>query len=147
MNKEKIKIGILGCGRVCEHYIQKIFIPERVGNLYEVVAVCDIDIKRSNYVANIFSCNAYNSIQEFVQQKNMEVATRHEAAVRLRLRSDTNLPGAEIEGTTAIIEDLDLGERRRGATNNGRNDAEANFGKEINLKRFDVNICICSYSI
>jgi predicted dehydrogenase len=73
MNKEKIKIGILGCGRVCEHYIQKIFIPERVGNLYEIIAVCDIDIKKSTHVANIFSCKAYNSIQEFVQQKNMEV--------------------------------------------------------------------------
>ena len=73
MNKEKIKIGILGCGRVCEHYIQKIFIPERVGNFYEVVAVCDVDRKKSNYVANIFSCKSYNNIQEFVQQKNMEV--------------------------------------------------------------------------
>ena len=73
MNREKIKIGILGCGRVCEHYIQKIFIPERVGNLYEVVAVCDVDIEKSTYVANIFSCKAYNSIQEFVQKKNMEL--------------------------------------------------------------------------
>ena len=73
MNKEKIKIGILGCGRVCEHYIQKILVPERVGNLFEVIAVCDIDIRKSTYVANIFSCKAYNSIEEFVQQKNMEV--------------------------------------------------------------------------
>ena len=73
MNREKIKIGILGCGRVCEHYIQKIFIPERVGNLYEVVAVCDVDIEKSTYVANIFACKAYNSIQEFVQKKNMEL--------------------------------------------------------------------------
>ena len=39
---------------MCEHYIQKIFIPERVGNLYEVVAVCDVDIEKSAYVANIF---------------------------------------------------------------------------------------------
>ena len=73
MNKEKIKIGILGCGRVCEHYIQKIFISERVGNLYEVVAVCDVDIKRSAYVANIFSCKSYNNVQDFVQQSNIEV--------------------------------------------------------------------------
>ena len=58
---------------MCEHYIQKIFIPERVGNLYEVVAVCDVDIEKSTYVANIFSCKAYNSIHEFVRQKNMEV--------------------------------------------------------------------------
>ena len=36
MDKNKLKIGILGCGRVCEHYIDKIFIPERVGDLYEI---------------------------------------------------------------------------------------------------------------
>ena len=71
MNKEKIKIGILGCGRVCEHYIQKIFISERVGDLYEVVAVCDVDINKSTYVASMFSCKSYNNIQEFVQQKNI----------------------------------------------------------------------------
>ena len=73
MNKQKIKIGILGCGRVCEHYIQKIFISERVGNLYQVVACCDVDKKKSNYVGNIFSCKSYDSIEEFVQQDNMEV--------------------------------------------------------------------------
>ena len=47
MVRPKIKLGILGCGRVCEHYIEKILIPERVGGLYEVVACCDIDEKKS----------------------------------------------------------------------------------------------------
>ncbi len=70
---EKIKIGILGCGRVCEHYIQKILISERVGNLYEVVACCDVDGKKSKYVGNIFSCKSYDNIEEFVQHENMEV--------------------------------------------------------------------------
>ena len=73
MNKEKIKIGILGCGRVCEHYIQKILISERVGTLYQVVACCDVDKKKSEYVGNIFSCESYNNIEEFVQHKNLEV--------------------------------------------------------------------------
>ena len=73
MNKEKIKIGILGCGRVCEHYIQKILISERVGTLYQVVACCDVDKKKSKYVGNIFSCRSYNNIEEFVQHKKMEV--------------------------------------------------------------------------
>ena len=73
MNKEKIKIGILGCGRVCEHYIQKILISERVGTLYQVIACCDVDKKKSTYVGNIFSCRSYNNIEEFVQHKEMEV--------------------------------------------------------------------------
>ena len=73
MTKEKIKIGILGCGRVCEHYIQKILISERVGTLYQVIACCDVDKKKSTYVGNIFSCRSYNDIEEFVQHKEMEV--------------------------------------------------------------------------
>ncbi len=73
MNNKKIKIGILGCGRVCEHYIQKILISERVGTLYEVVACCDVDISKSNHVGNIFSCKPYNNIEEFVKHDKMEV--------------------------------------------------------------------------
>ena len=73
MSEEKIKIGILGCGRVCDHYIQKILISERVGTLYEVVACCDVDKKKSSYVGNIFSCKSYNTIDEFVQHENMEI--------------------------------------------------------------------------
>jgi len=73
MSKEKIKIGILGCGRVCEHYIQKILISEKVGTLYQVVACCDVDKKKSTYVGNIFSCRSYNSIEEFVKHKEMKV--------------------------------------------------------------------------
>ena len=73
MSDERIKIGILGCGRVSEHYIKRILISERVGTLYEVVACCDIDIKKSDYVGNIFSCEPYNNIEEFVKHKNMEI--------------------------------------------------------------------------
>ena len=53
MSKQQIKIGILGCGRVCEHYIQKIFISKRVGSLYQVVACCDVDKKKVT-IGNIF---------------------------------------------------------------------------------------------
>ena len=73
MTIEKLKLGILGCGRVCEHYIKKILIPERVGELYEVVACCDVDENKSKSVAKIFSCKAFNDIGEFVQYKGMEV--------------------------------------------------------------------------
>ena len=73
MVKTKIKLGILGCGRVCEHYIEKILIPERVGELYDVVACCDVDPKKSNYVAKRFSCRAFNDIEAFVRFESMEV--------------------------------------------------------------------------
>ncbi|MDC3080961.1 Gfo/Idh/MocA family oxidoreductase [Paracoccaceae bacterium] len=73
MVRKKLKLGIIGCGRVCEHYIEKILIPERVGELYEVVACCDVDEKKSKYVAEKFSCKAFNDINEFVKYKGMEV--------------------------------------------------------------------------
>jgi len=73
MVKTKIKLGILGCGRVCDHYIEKILIPERVGELYDVVACCDVDPKKSKYVAERFSCKAFNDIEEFVQYESIEV--------------------------------------------------------------------------
>ena len=63
MVRAKLKLGILGCGRVCRHYIEKILIPERVGELYDVVACCDIDPKKSKYVAERFSCKAFNDIE------------------------------------------------------------------------------------
>ena len=68
MVKTKIKLGILGCGRVCEHYIEKILIPERVGELYDVVACCDVDPKKSKYVSERFSCKAFNDIEELALQ-------------------------------------------------------------------------------
>ncbi len=73
MNRKKLKLGILGCGRVCEHYIEKILIPERVGDLYEVVACCDVDKNKSNNVAKNLSCKAFSDINDFVQYKGMEI--------------------------------------------------------------------------
>ena len=73
MDKEKLKIGILGCGRVCEHYIDKIFIPGRVGDIYEIVACCDVDNVKSNNIGKKLSCQPYNNINEFVKHKNMEI--------------------------------------------------------------------------
>ena len=73
MNRKKLKLGILGCGRVCEHYIEKILIPERVGDLYEVVACCDVDKAKSDNVGKTLRCQAYNNIDEFVKHKSMEM--------------------------------------------------------------------------
>ena len=73
MDKTKLKLGVLGCGRICEHYLEKILISERVGTLYQVVACCDVDKEKSTHVANIFSCKPYNDIEDFIKHKSMEV--------------------------------------------------------------------------
>ena len=97
MSKEKLKIGILGCGRVCEHYIEKIFIPERVGTLYEIVACCDVDENKSNYVGSVFSCKSYISIEDFVKHKDMEVVViltksgQHYQHAKICLSNDLNV--------------------------------------------------------
>ena len=46
MLKNKLNIGILGCGRIFDHYIGKILCSNELINLYKVVAVCDADQKK-----------------------------------------------------------------------------------------------------
>ena len=73
MDKKKLKIGILGCGRVCEHYIDKIFIPGRVGDLYEIVACCDVDKIKSESVGERLNCKPYYTLDKFLRHKSMEI--------------------------------------------------------------------------
>ena len=97
MNEPRLKIGILGCGRVCEHYIDKILIPERVGNLFQVVACCDVDKNKSNNVAKVFSCKSYNNLEEFVKNKDIEVVLiltksgQHFEHAKICLSNDLNV--------------------------------------------------------
>ncbi len=97
MNEPRLKIGILGCGRVCEHYINKILIPERVGNLFQVVACCDVDKNKSNNVARVFSCKSYNNLEEFVKNKDIEVVLiltksgQHFEHAKICLSNDLNV--------------------------------------------------------
>ena len=52
---------------------RKNFNSERVGTLYDIVACCDVDENKSNYVGSVFSCKSYISIEDFVKHKDMEV--------------------------------------------------------------------------
>ena len=54
MNKEKIKIGILGCGRVCEHYLKKILISEKVGTLPKSLLVAMWTRRKAHMLKYIF---------------------------------------------------------------------------------------------
>ena len=47
MLKNKLNIGILGCGRIFDHYIGKILCSSELINLYKVVAVCDTDQEKA----------------------------------------------------------------------------------------------------
>ena len=72
------------------------FISKRVGSLYQVVAA-DVDKKKSDYVGNIFSCKSYDSIEEFILHKNMEVVIvltksgQHFEHAKICLENDLNV--------------------------------------------------------
>ena len=51
---------------------RKNFIPES-WYPYDIVACCDVDENKSNYVGSVFSCKSYISIEDFVKHKDMEV--------------------------------------------------------------------------
>ena len=79
---KKIKLGILGCGRVCEHYVEKILILKS-RRVYEVVACCDVDENKSKIVAERFSCKAFSDINDFIQYNDMEVVVILTKAVNI----------------------------------------------------------------
>ena len=49
MKLKKVKIGIIGCGRVFEHYL-KIFKKRKIRD-YEIVAICE---KKNNSIKYVF---------------------------------------------------------------------------------------------
>ena len=96
MSKQQIKIGILGCGRVCEHYIQKIFISQRVGSLYQVVASAMLTRKKVTML-EIFFLVSLMIVLRSLFYKNMEVVIvltksgQHFEHAKICLENDLNV--------------------------------------------------------
>jgi UDP-N-acetyl-2-amino-2-deoxyglucuronate dehydrogenase len=67
MKKKFVKIGIVGCGRVFEHYI-KIFKKRKLKD-YEILVVCDSDKNKADRAAKIFKCqkiyNYFSMLKKF----------------------------------------------------------------------------------
>ena len=73
MPKKKLNIGIIGCGRVFDHYINKILCSSELINLYEVIAVCDADPKKAERAGKLIGCAYFTQITKFLETKNIDI--------------------------------------------------------------------------
>lgn len=66
----KIKIAIIGCGHIAKRH------AEHIANCAQLVAVCDVAVDKANQLAEKYSCNYYNSIDELLStEKEVEVVS------------------------------------------------------------------------
>ncbi len=70
MNND-IKIVLLGCGRVAEHY-KKLILQKKI-NFIKVVACCDLDKSKSNKLAKSLNCKAYTDCQIMYKENEIDV--------------------------------------------------------------------------
>jgi len=70
--KRKINIGIIGCGRVAEHY-HKILSTKVNKKLYIISAVCDVKKKNLKKFKNIFNCKGYLNYQLMVKENHFDL--------------------------------------------------------------------------
>ena len=67
---EKIKFGIIGCGRIAQRH------AEHIKTYGELVTVCDIDFKKAEQLALEYNAVPYRSIEDLLdKQKEIDVIT------------------------------------------------------------------------
>lgn len=67
---QKIKMALIGCGRISNNHLSAISdLKERI----ELVAVCDHNIERAKTVADTYNCNYYGNINELVAKEKLDV--------------------------------------------------------------------------
>ena len=66
--KMKFRVGIIGCGVICENHI----IPLIQNSNTELVAVCDIVKDKALNIANKFECNAYFDYKEMLKSEKLD---------------------------------------------------------------------------
>ncbi len=68
---KNIKVAIIGCGRVAEHY-KSILLSNKVQNI-NVVAVCDVNYRKAKSFSKFFKCNYYKSIKELIRNTDLDL--------------------------------------------------------------------------
>ncbi len=66
MKLKKVKIGIIGCGRVFEHYL-KIFKKRKIRD-YEIVAICEKKIPLLNMYSKKLHCMKFSNYQKMLKK-------------------------------------------------------------------------------
>ena len=70
--KKKVRVGIVGLGRVFEHYL-KLFKSKKIKN-YQIVSLCDLDYKRSNNTKKIINTKFYKNYKDSNFYKEIDLA-------------------------------------------------------------------------
>lgn len=69
-NKEKIKIAVIGCGRIAGHHCRAIIASDE----FELVAVCDLEINKAEQYSKEFDTLAYASYhQMFIENPQINI--------------------------------------------------------------------------
>lgn len=70
ITKEKIKIAVVGCGRISKNHFQSI---EKHLEDLELVAVCDIEEKNSIQYANQYKIKAYDDLEAMLKNEKIDL--------------------------------------------------------------------------
>ena len=68
---KKIKIGIVGCGRIAQHY--KIILQSGSVENFEVIAVCDKDVRKAEEYSKFYQCNFFDSISKMLEKNKPDL--------------------------------------------------------------------------
>jgi len=66
-----VKIGIVGCGRIANHY-QILYSKKKIKNSV-VVGVCDLIISKAKSLAKKFKCNYYNTLNNLLKNEKIDL--------------------------------------------------------------------------
>ena len=69
---KKIRIAIVGCGRISKNHFDSI---EQLQNEYELVAICDNQPKALEEHVNKYNVPGYHSIDELLQKEQLDLVT------------------------------------------------------------------------
>lgn len=69
MNKNNVKVALIGCGRISEHHSRSIIKLEGV----DLVAVCDLELEKARAYSDEFGVKAYSDYNKMLQE-NPEIA-------------------------------------------------------------------------
>lgn len=72
MGKFQLRTGILGCGRVSEHYRYMLLERDPVPEL-KVVACCDLRSERSDRMGGAFGCATYTDMTRMLDEREMDL--------------------------------------------------------------------------
>lgn len=70
MSKSKIRIGVVGCGRISKNHFGSI---DKLSDAFELISVCDIDPVALNKAKEEYHVKGYLSLDDMLENENLDV--------------------------------------------------------------------------